>query len=181
MKRNAGFTLMELMIAISIITILSTIAVPSFYYMNNLRITQSQIENLQRTLSMARQMALAKNRQTIVCPSGDGSTCNNDNDWSYGYMAYIDRNRDGDFNDAQDQLIEYIPGVRNVATRKDTSSFSHKLTGSRSEVKFSAQGAALETNQTLTYCDGNQKTKFEVVINLQGRIEVRKLPEMSCS
>lgn len=181
MKRHAGFTLMELMIAISIITILSTIAVPSFYYMNNRRITQSQVENLQRTLSMARQMAIAKNRQTIVCSSEDGSTCNNDTDWSFGYMAYVDRNRDDNFSADQDQLIEYVPGVRNVATRKDTSSLTHRLTGSHNSVTFSAQGAVSGAMQTLTYCDGNQKTKFAVVINLQGRIEVSKLPEVSCS
>jgi len=182
MKHNAGFTLLELLIAISIMAILAGIAVPSFNYINNRRITQGQIESLQRTLSMARQMAIAQNRRTIVCPSSNGSTCDTGKDWSYGYLAYVDKNHDGNFDATQDQLIEYVAGVKNVATRQDTSSFGHKLTSdTASTLKFSTQGTALGSNQTFTYCDGNQKKKFAVIVSAQGRIRVRNELDAACS
>jgi type IV fimbrial biogenesis protein FimT len=182
MQRHAGFTLLEMLIAVSIIAILMAIAVPSFDYVNNRIIAKSQVENLQRSLSMARQTALTKNRQTIVCPSGNGNTCSNDNDWSYGFMVFVDKNRDEAFSAAEDQLIEYVAGVRNVATRQDTSSFTHTLKSSRtSEVIFSGQGDAAGTNQTFTFCDGQQQKRFELTVSNTGRTQVKTLVGESCS
>lgn len=181
MQRQAGFTLLELLITVGIIAILMAIAVPSFDYLNNKHITQSQVENLQRTLSMARQTAVTKNRQTIVCPSSSGNTCSNDNDWSYGFMAFVDKNNDEAFSASQDQLLEYVAGVKNVATRQDTSSFADTLKSSNnSPVKFTAQGSSMLTSQTLIYCDRHGKAKFALTLNRTGRIKVSEL-QTSCS
>lgn len=181
MQRHAGFTLLELLIAVSIIAILMAVAVPSFDYVNSRIITKSQVENLQRTLSMARQTAVTKNRQTIVCPSASGSTCKNDNDWSYGFMAFVDKNSDETFTANQDQLLEYVAGVKNVATRQDTSSFADTLkSSSSSPVIFSAQGSTMLANQTLTYCNRDNKSKYEVRLSKTGRIKFQEI-KTSCS
>lgn len=181
-QRTAGFTLLELMITISIIAILSAIAVPSFNYINNRRITQSQVDNLHRALNMARQMAIAKNRQTIVCPSGNGNACDTGSDWSYGYMVYVDRNRDDAYSADQDQLVEYVAGVRNVATRQGTSGLADRLRSSSSEpVIFSAQGDAMLSNAKFTYCDSVQEARFEVTVSNTGRVRVSDEAEASCS
>jgi type IV fimbrial biogenesis protein FimT len=181
MQRHTGFTLLELLITVCILTILMAVAVPSFDIVNNRLIAQSQVENLQRTLSMARQTAIAKNRPAIVCPSSNGNSCTTDEDWSYGYMVYIDRNGNNAFNAAEDQLIEYVTGVRNVATRQDTSGFAHKLTSNRNLLKFSPQGDAIGYTQTFTYCDANQHAKFALVVSNEGRIRVNSLKNVSCS
>jgi type IV fimbrial biogenesis protein FimT len=183
MQRNAGFTLLELMIVISIVAILTAIAVPSFDYLNNQRISQGQVESLQRALSMARQMAIAKNRQTVVCPSNNGSSCSNSKDWSFGYMVYVEKNGNSTFNADQDELIEYVTGVKNVAARQGSSGLAHALTSSSSlPVKFSAQGSAVLSNQTLTYCDNEGEARFEVVVSNSGRIKIaRDNIDSSCS
>jgi len=181
MQRNAGFTLLELMIVVSIVTVLTAIAVPSFDYLNNRRITQSQVENLQRALTMARQTAVTSNRKTIVCPSAGGNTCTDSNDWSYGYMVYEDRDNNERFG-SNDRLIEYIPGVRNVAGKQGSSHFTHKLTSNASNgnyAAFSTQGFTQEW-QTFTYCNSERQQKFTISLINTGRIKVKAGDDSSC-
>lgn len=179
MHRHAGFTLMELLIAISIIAILSAIAVPSFNFMNNKRISETQVENLQRALLMARQSAIATNRPTIVCASANGATCGDESMWSRGFMVYEDSDRNGTFSGNADRLLEYIPGVKNVATRQDTSHFRHSLSSTNSKAGFNAQGFTTDW-QTFTYCDGNEEHAFELVLSRTGHVRLADGDGASC-
>jgi type IV fimbrial biogenesis protein FimT len=179
MQRHAGFTLLELLVAMSIVAVVSAIAIPSFSYINNQRITQSQVDNLQRALAMARQTAIATNRPTIICPSGDGASCGDQDMWSRGYMIYQDSNRNDTYDSSTDRLLEYIPGVRNVATRQDTSHFRHSLSSNHARAAFSTQGFTSDW-QTFTYCNGEQRQAFKVTLNRTGRAQVRAGDDSSC-
>jgi type IV fimbrial biogenesis protein FimT len=179
MLRNAGFTLLELLIAISIVALLSAIALPGFDILNNKRISQSQVENLQRALTMARQSAMTSNRPTIVCPSSDGGACEDRSAWTRGFMIFEDRNFDGVYSAATDRLLEYIPGVRNVATRHDTRHYRHALSSNRDRAAFTAQGFT-SSMQTFTYCDGNSRKAYELTLNMAGRVQLRHGDGSSC-
>jgi prepilin-type N-terminal cleavage/methylation domain-containing protein len=178
MQRNAGFTLLELMIVVSIVAILTAIAVPSFNYLNNRRITQSQVENLHRALTMARQTAVISNRQTIVCPSANGTICGDANAWSNGFMIYEDRDNSEDFS-STDRLLEYIPGVRNVVGRQNSSHLIHHLTSNKNQATFSPLGFTPDW-QTFIYCDGDNEQKFKISLIRTGRIKVESGDGSSC-
>lgn len=181
MQRHCGFTLLELLVTLSIVAILSAIALPSFNFMNNKRIAQTQVDNLQRTLALARQTAIASNKPTVVCPSGDGASCGEDDNWSFGMMVYEDNNRNETYDSDSDRLLEYIPGVKNVATRQDTSHFTHSLTSNSPahRAAFSSQGFTTDL-QTFTYCDGEQRKAFEVSLIMTGRVKVKPGDGSSC-
>jgi type IV fimbrial biogenesis protein FimT len=76
--RDRGFTLIELMVAIGVASILAAIAIPAFqsFVMNDRDATQ--INSLVASFNYARSMAVKLNSRNgvIVCPSGDGQTCN---------------------------------------------------------------------------------------------------------
>jgi type IV fimbrial biogenesis protein FimT len=79
MKRPAiGFTLIELMVAITVAGILAAIAVPAFssFIMNDR--DANQINSLAASLNYARSEAVKLNTGggVEVCPSSDGLTCN---------------------------------------------------------------------------------------------------------
>lgn len=181
MQRSAGFTLLELLVAMSIVAVVSAIAIPSFSYINNQRITQSQVDNLQRALAMARQTAIATNRPTIICPSGDGASCGDQDMWSRGFMIYQDSDRSETYDSSTDRLLEYIPGVKNVATRQDTSHFRHSLrsNGPNDRAMFTAQGFSTDL-QTFTYCNGEQRQAFTITLNRTGRAKVRAGDDSAC-
>jgi len=178
-----GFTLLELLISIGIVAILAAIAVPSFDYLNNRRVTQTQVENLQRALALARQTALAKNRQVVLCPSSDGNACVVAGDWSSGYLVYIDANKNETFDSAAgDVPVEFIYGVRSVAGRQSSSNLRHKLLSNINEKRavFNAQGFTVGHMQTFTYCDGNGQKKFTLTVNITGRVQVAAGDDSSC-
>lgn len=177
--RQSAFTLLELLAAIAIVAVLAAIAIPSFDVLNNRRISQSQVENLKRALVLARQTAVTKNRTTVVCPSANGSTCQDRSAWSKGLLIYENFDADDGFNNNVDRLLEYIPGVTNVAGRHASSHLQHSLSSNKNRATFSAQGFTNDW-QTFTYCDGNARQKFRITLIKTGRIKVTAGDDSSC-
>ena len=93
-KRNNGFTLIELMIVIAIASVLLTIGVPAMTSMirgNELKSSRSTVLN---TLAYSRGESAARREQVIVCSSIDGLTCSGATDWSNGWIIFRDLNTD---------------------------------------------------------------------------------------
>jgi type IV fimbrial biogenesis protein FimT len=70
-----GFTLVELMVAVSITLILLTMAVPSFNS-TMMRMRASTVANsLISALNFARSEAISRNERVTLCPSSDQTNC----------------------------------------------------------------------------------------------------------
>jgi type IV fimbrial biogenesis protein FimT len=96
MRHSArGLTLIELMVTVVVLAILLAIGVPSFreFYLNN-RIT-SQINMLHSHLLLARSEAVKRNRPAQVCGLKAGGQACADQDWSQGWVVFVDRDGDG--------------------------------------------------------------------------------------
>lgn len=76
MKRSAGFTLVEMIIAVAILGIMAAIAMPSFStFIRNAQI-RSAVENMQAGLNLARSEALRRNtRVSLWMVNGISATC----------------------------------------------------------------------------------------------------------
>lgn len=74
-KRNKGFTLVEMMVAVAVLSITLVIAVPSFTgLINNNRLT-SQANELIAAFILARTEAIKQNQFVVLCHSSNSLTC----------------------------------------------------------------------------------------------------------
>jgi type IV fimbrial biogenesis protein FimT len=87
-----GFTLIELIVTISVAAILMAIAIPAFdSFVKNDR-DSAQVNSLSYSMNYARSEAVKRDLATgvSVCPSADGLTCNG-TAWASGWLVfYID-------------------------------------------------------------------------------------------
>ena len=102
-----GFSLIELIIAISIAAILLVMAIPSFTsFLNKNRVT-SQANELLATFQIARIEAVRNGREVVVCGSANANattpSCSAGNAWA-GWIAFVDADGDNAF-DVGEKLV----------------------------------------------------------------------------
>ena len=102
MKKNSGFTLLELIIAMALVSIVVAFAIPSMTtFTQNDRLT-TNINSLIGHLAYARSEAVKRSQQVSVCASNDAATCSGG--WDDGWIVYIDADNNNSF-DAGEEVI----------------------------------------------------------------------------
>lgn len=92
MNKRLGFTIIELMITITVLGIGLAIGVPAMnqFVLDNRLV--SQINTLNSSLALARSEAVKQNELAVVCVSSDGSSCADNTAWTEGWIIFTDRN-----------------------------------------------------------------------------------------
>ena len=99
-SKGRGFTLLELLVTLSIAAILLAVGVPSYItFIDNNRVT-SQANDMLYSVNMARSEAIKRGTEVrLVSVAGS--------DWSGGWNLVADTNNDSDFDDAADILMQW--------------------------------------------------------------------------
>ena len=92
MKRENGFSIIELMIVIVLIAIVSAIAIPNFTAMVKKNRMATQANALIASINMARSEAIKRNLSVTLCRSADGASCAGAGGWEQGWIVYADIN-----------------------------------------------------------------------------------------
>lgn len=79
---EAGFTLIELMVALAVLAIIAAIAVPAMQGLIAANRLSGASTELVTALQVARSEAIRRNAPVTVCGSDDGASCANTTDWS---------------------------------------------------------------------------------------------------
>jgi type IV fimbrial biogenesis protein FimT len=92
--RNAalGFSLIELMTALAVASVLLVVGVPSFRYVTNANRITGEINGLLGDLQLTRSEAIEQGRPVTICRSVDGATCAAANTWQSGWIVFMDAN-----------------------------------------------------------------------------------------
>ncbi|GAA5077407.1 GspH/FimT family pseudopilin [Lysobacter panacisoli] len=100
-----GFTLIELMVALAVMAVILTLAVPSFTSMIARNRLAAASNELVAGLQIARTESVRRNARVLLCPSTDDATCTGD-DWSH-VIVFHDANSDSDAT-AGEEIIRSI-------------------------------------------------------------------------
>ena len=88
-----GFTLIEMIVAISIFAILVAIALPSYQGTTNGTRMSGEINSLQGALNLARSEAMKRGLGVSVCPAANATTataaCDAGTNWSNGWVVLV--------------------------------------------------------------------------------------------
>ena len=156
-----GFTLLELVITLVVLTILLLIAVPTFDHWQARQDMNASLHALHQDLLTARSHAIMLGAHVVACPGDVSSGCSGDSDWTIGWLVFqdIDGNRQAG---PTEPLIRQSPPRERM---KITSS------GFRTSFRFYANGTAPGSNGSIWLCGrrGPQNAQRLVVSNV-GRI-----------
>lgn len=97
LQRTAGFTLTELLVAMTVFAILLGVAAPSMSSLVESNALKSQLSDTVGDLKFARAEALSRSQQIVICPTQDQQNCSNQNNWNQGWLVFSDYDRDGSF------------------------------------------------------------------------------------
>ena len=147
--RTKGFTLIELLIALAILLILLTMAVPAFTRSTQTTRADTEVADLQRALNIARLEAIDRGNTTRVRPTAGGEV------WSGDLAIY-------DGTGALANVLRVVPAMGSGATLT--------LTSGVTAIDFNGMGglSSPSSEVVISYGRGTQSRTLTVCLN--GRI-----------
>ena len=157
-----GFTIIELMLTILVMSVVITLGVPSFSTsIQNNRIT-SQANSKIGAISFARTEAVKLNDQAVtLCGSTNQTSCNT-SQWEQGWILFKDGDRDGQPGNSANILR--VEGTLSGSNTLRTTGFS-----SNSLVRFDSQGT-ITNSGAFVFCDDRGATSAKaIILNISGQ------------
>jgi type IV fimbrial biogenesis protein FimT len=130
-RASRGFSLVELMVALSIVGITLAIGVPSYRYVTNSNRVSAEVNQLLGDMQYARSEAVKEGTTVSVCPAGSvtitgttatGTCAASGATWQSGWVVFADLNGNGAL-DAGDQILKVQPpfSSNDTFTSQDTA------------------------------------------------------------
>lgn len=96
-KEQYGFTLLELLVTVSILAILAVMAMPNYRNFIERQKVRSTLNEWQSTYYLAQREAMRLRQPVIFCGSQDGISCMNGSahDFSKGWIAFYEKDSGG--------------------------------------------------------------------------------------
>ncbi len=173
-QSSAGFTLIELIVTLSIGAILVTAAAPTFFDMIQRDRLVSQANDFIATLGLARAEAVSRGQRIVVCksPGPAHNTCATSGNWEQGWIVFAD---DGDniYTPANDDPLGGILRIHEALGGSTTLDGDANISDN---IAFLGTGFTATTQlRSLSLCDSSaDKTKGKNIIVLpvgQARVD----------
>lgn len=166
---GTGFTVLELMVTLSIAAILLVSGLPALQQFTQRQHMKAALGNLHKDLLAARSEAVFRGGDVVACPGAPGSGCTGAADWSGGWIVFADINGDRLWQ-AGEPLLRHGQVFERL-----------RITGSsgRRFVRFYPDGSAPGSNGSLWFCGpGGPAQARRLVISNVGRIRRDLAPDI---
>ncbi|MBL4852096.1 MAG: GspH/FimT family pseudopilin [Gammaproteobacteria bacterium] len=157
-----GFTLIELMVTLTIAAILVTLSTSFGNLLQRNELT-TVVNTLVADMNFARSEAIKTGTEVIICITQDGLNCAKGDRWHDGWMVYYDK--DGDRRRDDDE-----PLTRQQSALSGTTSIIYNGRPVDNYVRFQASGTT-NYNGTFAICNSrNTALKRALVLSNTGRL-----------
>ena len=188
MKRLFGYTLIELMAALAVISILVSVGLPlmNVFFDSNRMI--SNTNELVAGLHIARSEAIKLQSRVTMCQSDDQANCTNSGRWEDGFIVFVDDGGAAVGNatvDGGERILRVNTGADGNQVTIRSNDALNRIANS---VTFTSRGLPKSTNGaaqsgTFRICDdrglvvnadGASTVARGVVLSLSGRVRTTK-------
>lgn len=165
-KRESGFTLIELMIVLAVSAIILGVGLPSFLSLIEKTKIRNVKDDIVELVRLARLTAVEQKVDVKVCGSGNGLTCSSSNaDWGNIILAVKDEGED-----ALTVLMRIDVSNRATVTKNNASNL---------EIDFQPTGWAPGDNLGLFICpeSGGSDNAYKLSFSQSGKIRFESYEE----
>lgn len=163
--KTHGFTLIELLVSLSLIGILTGVALPASVTLIQQYRLRSAAWELFHTINSVRATAVMRNRR-ITLANGDGN-------WQTGATFFEDDNDSGEQDEAE-TLLKRLPAQQSIQI--------HGNYWVRDYISYLPDGSAYTTSGafqvgTLTLCKPGLNRHYTLVISIGGRLRMTSIDQ----
>jgi type IV fimbrial biogenesis protein FimT len=163
MKSQHGFTLLELLITLTITAILASLAIPAFANTIKRNNALTMAYQMMTLVQLARREAITKRVPITLCGSSDGFTC--DKVDAESFLVFNDANENRRLDNTETLYFNSL--------LKDRGTFYFRVSRGADYLRFRPQGTAIEFGN-ITYCpaDGDERYGVHWILNIGGRLRL---------
>ena len=170
-RTQAGYSLHDLIITSAVVGTLSISTAGMVGLVQNSQMT-SEVNELMAHLNLARSEAIVRGQEVVLCPSMNGSDCDDPRDgytwWHSGYLVFVntDENTDRASNEPIIRTHQASPGRISI-----------KSSEFRNRVTYRANGLSSGSTATFTFCGAPAQSPARyVILSNTGRPRVSPIP-----
>lgn len=174
-RNSSGVTLIELVISLSIVLVLLTVAIPNFLDFIRSALLATQTRSFVTAVHFSRAHALKRNVRVTICVLGANHSCSDSGRWEEGWLTYVDNNRNGRSDPGE--IIRVFDALKEgYRLRSNIAKESSLIFYPDGSVRKGTGGLPL---MTFTLCAQDATTATirersrEIVINATGRMRTQ--------
>ena len=165
--RSRGLTLIELMMALCIIMIITTVGASTLPGFLHKQVENAAFDSLFHLVTFARTKAIHEQEIFTLCASADGISCSGP--WNQQIIVFNDNNKN-----AQVDAGEIVH--RQFTLPQGTPCLEWNVGLNRQYLRFKPDGTTAGTAGHFKFCDSAQaQLQKKLVISFTGRTQVRNL------
>jgi type IV fimbrial biogenesis protein FimT len=177
-RKKEGFSLIELMVIVSVLALLLGLGIPAFNDMVRNSRMSTAVNDLVTSLHAARGEAITRRATVILCPAtAAGTDCAADGNLSAGWLVFVDSNGDGSLDAAEPVVQRH--GAIDSGPALDLSVSPVSRAG---RIAFSNAGTlrVAESTTDIQFCDvrGDRDTGSGVAAGRWIRVQPTGHPEI---
>jgi len=153
-QASNGLSLIELLIALAIISIAGGVVIPAFGSVIAENRLATQVNDFVSSLHLGKSEAVRRGARVIMCQSDNSQDCAALGGWQYGWLMFADSNHNRR-RDRDEAIIMVYQGTEGPVSI---------TSGRRRRIVFQAVGTTPGSNATYTFCHTSYPGKVRAVI-----------------